>query len=79
MKPDFFGMPEFFINHVDCESAGTGNIRIYCSTIRCNEMVPAFSVVMSIPEVLEAAAIVKQRASELWNEATFRTALETAN
>ena len=72
MKPDFYGMPEFFINHVDCESAGTGNIRVYCSTVRGGEVVPAFSVVMSIPEIFEAIVVVKQKASELWNDATLR-------
>ena len=72
VKADFFGMPEFFVNRVDCESAGTGNIRVYCSTIRGGELVPAFSFVMSIPEIFEAIVTVKQKASELWNEATLR-------
>lgn len=66
---DFFGVPEYFITNVEAESAGRGNMRIYCSSLRGNELVPQFSVVMSIPDMVEAATMVKQRAAELWNEA----------
>jgi hypothetical protein len=68
-KPDFFGTPEYFMNRVyDCEAAGGGNMRVYCCSVRGKEVIPLFSVVMPIIEMIEAAAIVKQRASEIWNE-----------
>jgi hypothetical protein len=66
--PDFFGVPQFFINRVvKCESAGHGNIRVYCASIRGAELVPEFSVVMSIEEIMVATAFVKQCAADLWN------------
>ncbi len=68
---DFFGVPEYFVTNVSCESAGRGNIRVYCSSLRGNELVPQYSVVMSIADLLEATAIVKQRAADIWNEATM--------
>jgi hypothetical protein len=65
---DFFGVPEFFITNVSCESAGRGNVRVYCSSLRGNELVPQYSVVMSIVDLMEATAVVRKRAAEIWNE-----------
>jgi hypothetical protein len=65
--PDFFGVPQHFINRVvKCESAGNGNIRVYCCSLRSNELIPEFTVVMSIEEIMIAAAFVKQCAADLW-------------
>lgn len=66
---DFFGVPEYFITNVTCESAGRGNIRVYCSSLRGNELVPQYSVVMSLFDMVAATAEVRHRATELWNEA----------
>lgn len=52
----------------ECESAGGGNMRVYCVSMRGSEAVPLFTVVMPIIDMIEAAAIVKQRAAEIWNE-----------
>lgn len=68
---DLFGIPEYFVTNVTCEGAGRGNIRIYCSSRRGNTLVPQFSVVMSIPDTMDAIVTVKQRAAELWNEAVM--------
>jgi hypothetical protein len=66
--PDFFGSPQFFVNRViKCESAGHGNIRIYCCSIRGNEVVPELSIIMSIEELMVATVFVKHCAAELWN------------
>lgn len=69
---DFFGMPEYFIQDVRCEDAGHGNMRVYLSSKRGNELVPQCTVVMSISEMAEAAATVKQRAAEIWNDMTLK-------
>lgn len=75
-RPDFFGVPEYFMNSVfDCEAAGAGNMRVYCCAKRGNELVPLFTVVMPIVEMIEAAAIVKQRAGEIWNDVHMAPAL----
>ena len=66
---DFFGIPEYFVTNVTCEGAGRGNIRIYCSTLRGNALVPQFSVVMSLSDTMDAVVTVKQRAAELWSDA----------
>jgi hypothetical protein len=65
---DFYGTPEFFITNVSCESAGRGNVRVYCSSLRGNELVPQYSVVMSIVDLMEASTLVRKRAAEIWNE-----------
>lgn len=76
---DFFGVPEFFVTHVSCESAGRGNMRVYCSSLRGNELVPQYSVVMSIADLLEASAHVRQRAAEIWNESVMPVPVRELN
>jgi hypothetical protein len=66
--PDFFGAPQYFVNRiVKCESAGNGNARLYFCSIRGGELVPEFSVVMSLKELMTTNAFIKHMAADLWN------------
>ena len=76
MTTDFFGVPEYYVTRViECEAAGGGNMRVYCCATRGNEMMPVFTVVMSISDMLEASSFVRQRAAEIWNETQLVPAL----
>jgi hypothetical protein len=74
--PDFFGAPQYFVNHiVKCESAGHGNARLYFCSVRGDELIPEFSVVMSLKELLATNALIKQMAADLWNSEQLFPAL----
>jgi RNA 3'-terminal phosphate cyclase len=53
---------------VACEPAGGGNMRVYCAAVRGNEIMPLYTTVMPIVEMIEGIAYVKRRATEIWNE-----------
>jgi hypothetical protein len=43
-------------------------MRVYCAAVRGNEIMPLYTTVMPIVEMIEGIAYVKRRATEIWNE-----------
>lgn len=69
-KPQYFeigGEPEFIINDLKMESAGGGNIRIYCYALRHGEYRLQFSVVATPAELADMARKVMHGAADAHN------------
>lgn len=63
---DAFGIPEFFVTDVGLvESAGGGNVRIIRCINRGNMLVPVFSLVTPMLNMITQAQVVRDAAKEL--------------
>jgi len=71
IEVDFYGIPEFFIHHVETESAGNGNVRVLNYAIRGGVIVPQVSIVIASFDLLKASRQVGLAAEMAFNEGMF--------